>query len=49
MKLYDPSQDGDPSPLNEVQKALLATGTEADKVNARNYGARKFLYSQSYR
>jgi len=42
MKLYDPSQDGDPSPLNEVQKALLATGTEADKVNARNYRARKF-------
>lgn len=42
MKLYDPSQDGDPSPLNEVQKALLATGSEADKVNARNYRARKF-------
>jgi hypothetical protein len=42
MKLYDPSQDGDPSPLNEVQKALLATGSETDKVNARNYRARKF-------
>jgi len=42
MKLYDPSQDGEPSPLNEVRKTLLATGSEDDKKLARNYRARKF-------
>jgi len=42
MKLYDPSQDGESSPLNEVRKTLLATGSEDDKKLARNYRARKF-------
>jgi hypothetical protein len=42
MKLYDPAQDGEPSPLNEVRDGLLATGSEEDKVLARSYRARKF-------
>lgn len=42
MKLYDPEQDGERSPLNEVRKGLEATGDEADRVLARNYRARKF-------
>ena len=42
MKLYDPAQDGDQSPLNEVRKSLLATGSEDDKKLARNYRAKKF-------
>ena len=42
MKLYDPSQDGDESPLNDVRQGLLATGSESDKELARNYRARKF-------
>lgn len=42
MKLYDPSQDGERSPLNEVRDALLATGSEEDKVLARNYRSKKF-------
>ena len=42
MKLYDPAQDGQRSPLNEVRDSLLSTGSEDDKVLARNYRARKF-------
>ena len=42
LKLYDPSQDGDVSPLNEVRQSLLATGSEDDKILARNYRAKKF-------
>jgi hypothetical protein len=42
MKLYDPSQDGQRSPLNEVRDALLSTGSEDDKVLARSYKAKKF-------
>ena len=42
LKLYDPSQDGDRSPLNDVRSGLLATGSESDKVLARNYKAKKF-------
>lgn len=42
VKLYDPAQDGQRSPLNEVRDALMATGSEDDKVLARNYRARKF-------
>jgi hypothetical protein len=41
-KLYDPAQDGERSPLNEVRKSLESTGSESDKVLARNYRARKF-------
>ena len=42
LKLYDPSQDGDVSPLNEVRQSLLSTGSEDDKILARNYRAKKF-------
>ena len=42
LKLYDPAQDGERSPLNEVRKSLESTGTESDKVLARNYRSRKF-------
>ena len=42
MKLYDPAQDGQRSPLNEIRDGLMATGSEDDKVLARNYRARKF-------
>ena len=42
LKLYDPAQDGERSPLNEVRKSLESTGVESDKVLARNYRARKF-------
>jgi hypothetical protein len=42
LKIYDPAQDGERSPLNEVRKSLESTGVESDKVLARNYRARKF-------
>lgn len=42
LKLYDPAQDGDRSPLNEVRKSLESTGVESDKVLARSYRSRKF-------
>jgi hypothetical protein len=42
VKLYDPSQEGKRSPLNEVKDALMATGVEADRELARNYRSRKF-------
>lgn len=42
LKLYDPSQDGEVSPLNEVRQSLLSTGSEDDKILARNYRAKKF-------
>ena len=42
IKLFDPKQDGQPSPLNEVYDALMATGDEADKKLANEYKARKF-------
>lgn len=42
MKLYDPAQDGQRSPLNEVRDGLLATGSDVDKEYARTYRARKF-------
>ena len=42
VKLYDPAQDGERSPLNEVKKSLESTGDETDRQIARNYRARKF-------
>jgi hypothetical protein len=42
MKLYDPKQEGDRSPLNEVHDALMETGLEADRETAYSYRARKF-------
>jgi hypothetical protein len=42
VKLYDPAQDGEKSPLNEVGDALRMTGSEADKKLAGQYRSRKF-------
>jgi len=42
VKLYDPAQDGEKSPLNEVADALKMTGSEADRKLAGQYRARKF-------
>ena len=42
VKLYDPAQDGERSPLNEVGDALKMTGSEADRKLAGQYKARKF-------
>jgi hypothetical protein len=46
VKLYDPSQDGtidgEISPLNDVRQALLETGLEKNKEQAKNYRPRKF-------
>ena len=42
MKIYDPAQVGEKSPLNEVRDSLLATGMEEDKKTARTYNASKF-------
>jgi hypothetical protein len=42
VKLYDPAQDGERSPLNDVGDALRMTGSEADKKLAGQYRARKF-------
>lgn len=43
VKLYDPKQDGQPSPLNEVYAGLMMTGVDADRELARQYRARKFF------
>jgi hypothetical protein len=42
VKLYDPSQDGKRSPLNEVREGLLMQGDEQSKELAKQYRARKF-------
>ena len=42
VKLYDPKQEGQRSPLNEVNEALMGTGVEADREAARQYRSRKF-------
>jgi len=42
VKLFDPSQEGKRSPLNEVREALNMTGVESDRELARNYRSRKF-------
>ena len=42
VKLYDPTQEGKRSPLNEVNEALMGTGVEADREAARQYRSRKF-------
>ena len=43
VKLYDPKQEGKRSPLDEVREGLLATGSESDKILARQYRSRKFF------
>lgn len=42
LKLYDPLQDKERSPLDEVKKGLYASGTEEDKELAKDYIAKKF-------
>ncbi len=42
VKLYDPAQDENRSPLNEVKEALEATGKEADKELSKTYRSKKF-------
>ena len=40
--MYDPSQEGKRSPLNEVYESLRATGNASDKELAKDYRSRKF-------
>jgi hypothetical protein len=42
VKLYDPAQDGDRSPLNEVAEGLNMTGVASDKELSRQYRSKKF-------
>lgn len=42
VKLYDPAQDGEESPLNDLGEALRATGDEMDKELAKQYRSKKF-------
>lgn len=42
-KLYDPSQDGDDSPLNEMYKFLMKSTDKEDKKLAINYKSRQFF------
>ena len=42
VKLYDPSQEGKRSPLNEVKEGLEMTGVESDKELSKNYRSKKF-------
>lgn len=42
VKLYDPAQEGQASPLNDVYDSLMATGLESDKKIAMGYRSRKF-------
>lgn len=41
-KLYDPSQEGKRSPLNEVYDSLMMTGVAEDRELARSYRSRGF-------
>lgn len=41
VKLYDPAQDGEESPLNDVHK-ILSNGSEEEKKMARSYRSRDF-------
>jgi len=42
VKLFDPKQEGKPSPLNDVYDGLMMTGVDADRELARQYRARKY-------
>jgi len=42
-KLYDPAQDNEPSPLNDMYKFLMNTGDKEDKRLAVNYKSRQFF------
>jgi hypothetical protein len=42
VKLFDPKQDGKPSPLNDVHDGLMMTGIDTDRELAKQYRARKF-------
>jgi len=43
LKLYDPAQEGKPSPLNDVHDALASSGEEGDSELAKSYYSRKFF------
>lgn len=42
VKLYDPHQEGKPSPLNQVREGLLLSDNESDRILASSYRSRKF-------
>jgi hypothetical protein len=42
-KLYDPAQDGDASPLNDMYKFLMKSDDKEDKKLAVNYKSRQFF------
>ena len=42
-KLYDPSQDGDASPLNDMYKFLMKSADKEDKKLAISYKSRQFF------
>lgn len=42
VKIFDPKQDGQFSPLNIVHDELMSSGLETDKELAKQYRARKF-------
>lgn len=42
VKLWDPAQEGERSPLNEVRESLLATGDESDRELSKNYSSKLF-------
>ena len=42
VKLYDPSQEGKRSPLNEVYEGLMLQGDSQSKEDAKMYRSRKF-------
>jgi hypothetical protein len=41
-KLYDPAQDGEESPLNDMHKILISAGDEDSKKAASSYKSREF-------
>jgi hypothetical protein len=43
LKIWDPKQEGQRSPLNELRESLEALGDKANKELARNYRSRKFF------
>ncbi len=41
-KLYDPAQEGKPSPLNDIYHELMMSGDPGDRELAKSYRSRKF-------
>lgn len=42
VKIYDPAQEGERSPLNETYEGLRMSGNEADRELAKQYRSRKY-------